>query len=223
MIREGRLRDWLELLTFDVPAATRYCHTLPIERFKQLQILPREEWAQRWLPVFSGGYMLRAQKRVQPLTPVRMWRRQPRLRVVGGLVEPTTRAPRARAAASGRRATRRAREVRRGVHRRRLSRQSGPGGWGVVLRAGERVKELSGGEPATTNNRMELKAAIEALTALKQPCRVALYTDSTYVRSGITEWLPAWRARGWRTASNASRSRIRICGRRSPRSPSVTR
>jgi ribonuclease HI len=76
----------------------------------------------------------------------------------------------------------------------------GPGGWGVVLRAGERVKELSGGEPATTNNRMELQAAIEALSALKQSCRVALYTDSVYVRSGITEWLPAWRARGWKTA-----------------------
>jgi ribonuclease HI len=69
-----------------------------------------------------------------------------------------------------------------------------------VLRAGERVRELSGGEPHTTNNRMELKAAIEALTALKEPCRVALFTDSTYVRSGITEWLPAWQARGWRTA-----------------------
>jgi ribonuclease HI len=76
----------------------------------------------------------------------------------------------------------------------------GPGGWGVVLRAGAHVKELSGGEPATTNNRMELKAAIEALTALKQPCKVDLYTDSQYVRSGITEWLPTWRARGWRTA-----------------------
>jgi ribonuclease HI len=77
----------------------------------------------------------------------------------------------------------------------------GPGGWGVVLKAGGQVKELSGGEPATTNNRMELKAAIEALAALKKkPCRVALYTDSNYVRSGITEWLPAWRARGWRTA-----------------------
>jgi ribonuclease HI len=76
----------------------------------------------------------------------------------------------------------------------------GPGGWGVVLRAGTRVKELSGGERATTNNRMELKAAIEALGALRKPCRVDLYTDSQYVRSGITEWLPAWRARGWRTA-----------------------
>ena len=76
----------------------------------------------------------------------------------------------------------------------------GPGGWGVVLRAGSHVKELSGGEPATTNNRMELKAAIEALTALKVPCKVDLYTDSVYVRSGIMEWLPVWRARGWRTA-----------------------
>ena len=76
----------------------------------------------------------------------------------------------------------------------------GPGGWGAVLRSGGHVKELSGGELATTNNRMELTAAIQALAALKQRCRVALYTDSTYVRSGITEWMPAWRARGWRTA-----------------------
>ena len=76
----------------------------------------------------------------------------------------------------------------------------GPGGWGVVLRAGTHVKELCGGEPATTNNRMELKAAIEALGALKKRSRVDLYTDSRYVRSGIMEWLPAWRARGWRTA-----------------------
>jgi ribonuclease HI len=76
----------------------------------------------------------------------------------------------------------------------------GPGGWGVVLRAGSNVKELSGGDPATTNNRMELRAAIEALNALKVPCKVDLFTDSVYVRSGITEWLHAWRARGWKTA-----------------------
>jgi ribonuclease HI len=76
----------------------------------------------------------------------------------------------------------------------------GPGGWGVVLRSGGRVKELFGGEAATTNNRMELRAAIEALTALTKPCRVDLYTDSVYVRSGIMEWLPVWRTRGWRTA-----------------------
>jgi SAM-dependent methyltransferase len=92
LIREGRLRDWLELLSFDVGSATRYCHTLPIERFKQLRVLPREELAQKWLPILSGGYLVRAQKRVHPLTPVKMWRRPARLRVVGGLVEPTTRA-----------------------------------------------------------------------------------------------------------------------------------
>jgi ribonuclease HI len=76
----------------------------------------------------------------------------------------------------------------------------GPGGWGVVLRFEGREKELSGGEPMTTNNRMELTAAIRALEALRQPCRVDLYTDSQYVRNGITSWLPGWRRRGWKTA-----------------------
>lgn len=76
----------------------------------------------------------------------------------------------------------------------------GPGGWGVVLRAGNGERLLHGGEPATTNNRMELMAAIEALSALKEPCRVNLYTDSKYVRDGITLWLPNWIQRGWQTA-----------------------
>lgn len=77
----------------------------------------------------------------------------------------------------------------------------GPGGWGAVLQSDGRERELYGGELATTNNRMELTAAIEALAALRRPCRVVLYTDSEYLRRGITEWLPAWKARGWRTAS----------------------
>jgi ribonuclease HI len=76
----------------------------------------------------------------------------------------------------------------------------GPGGWGVVIRAGTREKELSGGEPLTTNNRMELTAAIRGLEALKRPCRVALYTDSIYVRDGITKWVHGWLRNGWRTA-----------------------
>ena len=76
----------------------------------------------------------------------------------------------------------------------------GPGGWGVLLIAGERRRELSGGENPTTNNRMELMAAIEALRALKRPVQVTLYTDSKYVCTGIGEWLPQWKARGWRTA-----------------------
>ena len=75
----------------------------------------------------------------------------------------------------------------------------GPGGWGAILRYGGTVRELRGGERRTTNNRMELMAAIEALGALKEPCQVALYTDSRYVRDGITLWLPDWRRRGWRT------------------------
>jgi ribonuclease HI len=77
----------------------------------------------------------------------------------------------------------------------------GPGGWAALLIAGERRKEVSGAETATTNNRMELKAAIEGLSALKRRCRVLLYTDSKYVLQGITEWLPQWKARGWRTAA----------------------
>jgi ribonuclease HI len=76
----------------------------------------------------------------------------------------------------------------------------GPGGWGAVLIAGGREKELFGGEPATTNNRMELLAAIRALEALSRRCSVALYTDSQYVRNGIREWLPNWKRRGWKTA-----------------------
>ncbi len=83
------------------------------------------------------------------------------------------------------------------------SRNPGPGGWGAILRFGDVEKELAGGEPVTTNNRMELMAAIAGLEALKRPCRVRLYTDSQYLRDGITRWLPAWKARGWRTAAKA--------------------
>ncbi len=77
----------------------------------------------------------------------------------------------------------------------------GPGGWGAILVHRETRKELSGGESETTNNRMELQAAIEALNALKRPCKVALYTDSVYVRDGITKWIKGWQRNGWRTAA----------------------
>lgn len=77
----------------------------------------------------------------------------------------------------------------------------GPGGWAAVLRYGEHVKELSGAEPATTNNRMELTAAVQALSALKRPSRVVLHTDSQYVKDGITRWLHGWVRRGWKTAN----------------------
>lgn len=77
----------------------------------------------------------------------------------------------------------------------------GPGGWGVLFLYGKKRKELCGGEPDTTNNRMELTAAIMALEALKEPCEVRLHTDSEYVRSGITQWIKSWQANGWRTSS----------------------
>lgn len=77
----------------------------------------------------------------------------------------------------------------------------GPGGWGALLIAGEKRREMSGGEPSTTNNRMELLGAIEALEALKKPCEVTLYTDSQYLKNGITQWMPNWIKNGWKTAS----------------------
>jgi ribonuclease HI len=76
----------------------------------------------------------------------------------------------------------------------------GPGGWGALLRFDGREKELHGGEPGTTNNRMELTAVIRALEALKRPCEVDLYTDSQYVQKGISEWIASWKRRGWKTA-----------------------
>ncbi|MHB1294522.1 MAG: ribonuclease HI [Anaerolineae bacterium] len=79
----------------------------------------------------------------------------------------------------------------------------GPGGWGAILVSGPHIKEISGAEPATTNNRMELTAAISALRLLRSPCHVDVHTDSQYLRRGITEWLPAWEARGWLKANGA--------------------
>jgi len=76
----------------------------------------------------------------------------------------------------------------------------GPGGWGAVIRAGKHEKELAGGEPLTTNNRMELTAAIEGLNALTRPCRVTLSTDSRYVMDGLTKWIHGWQKNGWKTA-----------------------
>jgi ribonuclease HI len=79
----------------------------------------------------------------------------------------------------------------------------GPGGWGAILRFGDKSKELFGGEARTTNNRMELTAAISALEALKFPCDVVLHTDSQYLRDGVTKWLAGWQRKGWRTADGS--------------------
>ena len=86
----------------------------------------------------------------------------------------------------------------------------GPGGWGAWLRWGAHEKELFGGEPNTTNNRMELTAVIESLATLKRRTAVAVYTDSEYVKNGITTWIHGWKKRGWRTASNAPVKNIEL-------------
>ena len=80
----------------------------------------------------------------------------------------------------------------------------GPGGWGAILQSGSHEKELCGGDLDTTNNRMELMAAIQALESLNKPCRVELHTDSQYVKNGITQWLSLWKARGWRTMTKGA-------------------
>jgi SAM-dependent methyltransferase len=91
LILETRLRDWLQLLSFEIDEHKRYCHTLPFEKISRFGSFPKEEWASRWLPALGGGFLLRAQKRIHPMTPLKpKWHSQ-RLKVVGGLVEPTTR------------------------------------------------------------------------------------------------------------------------------------
>jgi len=79
----------------------------------------------------------------------------------------------------------------------------GPGGWGAILQSNGKTKEISGGDLATTNNRMELMAAIQALEALTKPCKVELHTDSQYVKNGVTTWIHGWKARGWKTADKS--------------------
>jgi SAM-dependent methyltransferase len=91
LIREGRLRDWLELLSFEVEPAQGYCHTLPLEKVRRTGSVPRERWARRWLPLLAGAYLIVARKRIVHLTPIRPAFRRPRLRAVGSLVEPSTR------------------------------------------------------------------------------------------------------------------------------------
>lgn len=94
LIRAHRLHDWLELLSFDVDPAISYCHTLPFEQVRRFAGFPRERWAQRWLPMLAGGYLTVARKRAVHLTPIRPTWHRPRLRAVGGLVEPSTRVSR---------------------------------------------------------------------------------------------------------------------------------
>ncbi|MBV8188565.1 MAG: ribonuclease HI [Alphaproteobacteria bacterium] len=86
----------------------------------------------------------------------------------------------------------------------------GPGGWGAILRFGKHERELSGADPATTNNKMELMAAIVALETLKRPCRVRLFTDSNYLRDGVTKWIHGWKKNGWRTSDKKAVKNVEL-------------
>lgn len=100
------------------------------------------------------------------------------------------------------------------LYRRRVLGQSGTGGWGAILQYGAHEKEISGGDPMTTNNRMELLGVISALELLKEPCRVELYSDSKYVIDGITKgWAKGWRARGWKKADKSPAKNPELWGR----------
>ena len=167
LIGEGRLRDWLKLLGFEIVDARRYLFTLAVRRAARRRRRRFFERSGNYLwPMFAGGYLIKARKRVYTLTPIRpRWRLRPK--VVGGLIEPTH--ARQREAHVIRLSTR-MNGRSRDLHGRCLPRKSGAGRLGRVLRSGEHEKELKGAEPLTTNNRMELTAAIRALAALKRGC-----------------------------------------------------
>ncbi len=191
MLSERRLRDWVALLGFDVDSVYGYLGLLPIKgRLPGADARPRASWT-------AGAYLLKARKRVPTMTLVRP-RRRVRQRVLVGAAEPTTKV----------RSMTAVEIFTDGACRG----NPGPGGWAALLVAGKERKEVSGAEAATTNNRMELMAAIGGLGALKRRCAVKLYTDSKYVLQGITEWLPNWKARGWRTAARAARQESGFVG-----------
>ena len=164
-----------------------------------------EPAGERWWPVFGAVYFLVAVKRVRGMRLVGLARDQ-RQRVKAKAATAVATPP--AAASDDARGTgmteRRGQAPSRGhLHRWRLQGQPGPAAAGAPGCAlGEHEKELFGGEPLTTNNRMELTAVIEALAALKRACDVTLYTDSEYVRKGITEWIHGWKQRGWKTADS---------------------
>ena len=188
LLSDRTLRDWMKLLDMRIHGVTRYFFRWPLLHGAGTKTNVWERRGRTYWPELSACFMIAAQKRVRTMTPVRpMWRKK--AKVIGGLVESATR--------------------QRSVLTQTVEiwtdgacrGNPGPGGWGVVLSAGKHYREMHGGEHETTNNRMELKAAIEALNALKGRRQVILHTDSKYVMDGIRSWIDGWKARGWKTAA----------------------
>jgi ribonuclease HI len=189
-----RLRDWLRLLGFEVEAGRFGCWRPPLASEQWLERFAwMESVGERWWPVLGSAYFLEAVKRVRGMRLIglaRQERRKPARRTGRGGQPPA-------------RQHRRYGDVMTDVviYADGACRGNpGPGGWGAWLSSGAHEKELFGGERLTTNNRMELTAVIEALASLKRRSAVTIYTDSQYVKNGITTWIHGWKARGWKTA-----------------------
>lgn len=206
-----RLRDWLRLLAFEIEAVQFGCYRPAVQT---------DRWLRRWQfmdrvgrlgwPMLGGVYCVVAVKRVpgaRMLEPA--WRG--RAAVSGASVPVAHSMPTQAVQGSDPHSNR---PEGRAIQPKEIflnqvviytdgacKGNPGPGGWGVVLESGSARKELFGGELNTTNNRMEMMAVIEALSALRRPCDVVLYIDSQYVLKGITEWIHGWKAKGWKTAS----------------------
>ncbi len=213
-----RIKDWLKLLGFDIIRGRFGCYCPPYRTDRWLQRAAfMEKAGDRWWPIFGAVYMISAVKRVRnirlvgpawkpakaALTPVAApWPHQPARteRPRATTTDPAGSHPlNPETARAGCPDIRHMQEVT--IYSDGACKGNpGRGGWGAVLVAGTSEKELFGGEANTTNNRMEMTAVIEALRALKRPCIVQVYTDSQYVQKGISEWLPGWKARGWKTA-----------------------
>ena len=195
-LSKHRLRDWLRLLGMSVKSVQHSFCVPPWGEGRLQRALHRAAgYATRKNWPFGGVYILHARKNVTALTPDRVrWNQRVGDRLIG-LATPQP-VPSPRAGNAGK-CVKSVEAFTDGACRG----NPGPGGWGVLLRYQERERSLHGGAAETTNNRMELTAAIEALKALKQPCKVTLTTDSEYLRKGITEWIHRWMAKGWKTSA----------------------
>lgn len=203
-----RLKDWLQLLSFEVDRGNFGCYAPPCNQEHWLKRWHFMEAAgDRWWSFAGGAYLLRAVKRVHGMRLIMPpWNRKRYLARFS---------PRSLRRSSNKVAN----EVIVNIYADGGCRGNpGPGGWGALLQTGDIEKELWGGEPDTTNNRMELTAVIRALEALKRPAAVHVHTDSQYVQKGISQWIHNWKRNGWRT-SDKKPVKTMTSGRNSTASP----
>ena len=195
-----RVIDWLRVLDFELANIQYGYHGLPFDRGYCNEL---DRFCGKLLPLLGSFYIITARKSVIPMTLIKKpWKAATNLPGWGVRDSAVSREPAAHITINHERLgylqlVKKVELFTDGA----CKGNPGPGGWGVLLRYGETEKTLCGGERATTNNRMELMAAIEGLTNLKEPCHVTLTTDSQYVRQGITQWISNWKKNGWKNAA----------------------